>query len=256
MSRKVLEPVQVIPSLSMRSSFCGLRRWALVLAVLLAASAAAAAEPAFARWTTLARWEMNEGPTAVTMRDSTAADRDGSIGDVVVTGVPIGAGDNRAYEWPPGDLSIEDPERLVTVPGNGLNPFRNLFSVTVRFKTNESNHNIIQKGQAASPGLWKVELNNGRVFCFFKGTDGRGSIGSAARVDDNQWHTVKCVRRPNRVSVTVGGATRSIDRTTGRIANPQQVAIGGKLFCNPANNVSCQYYVGQIDRAVIKKRRR
>ena len=255
MSRKVLEPAQVLRSLSMRPSYCGFRRWALVLTVLLAASAAAAAEPAFARWTTSARWEMNEGPTAVTMRDSSAADRDGSIGDDVVTGVT--SGDFTVYEWPDADLSIENPERLVRVPSSGLNPRRADYLVTVRFRTNAPDQNIIQKGQAASPGLWKIELNNGRAFCFFKGAGGRGSIGSASRVDDGDWHTVKCVRRPNSVSITVdGGGGRTIERTTGRIANAADVAIGGKLFCNPANNVSCQYYVGMIDRAVIKRRSR
>jgi Laminin G domain len=254
-SRKVLEPTQVLPSLSMRPSFWGFRRWALVLTVLLAASAAAAAEPASARWTTSARWEMNEGVNASTMRDASAADRDGSIGDVVLTGVVTDGGDT-VYEWPPGDLSVENPERLVTVPSSGLNPRRADYSVRVRFKTTEPDQNIIQKGQATAAAQWKLELVNGRAKCLFKGSGGRGAIGSGVSLADGNWHTVRCMRVGGIVKIVVGGQTRSIDRNTGRIANQAQVTIGGKFNCNPANNVSCQYYVGQIDRAVIKRRSR
>jgi Laminin G domain len=256
-ARKVLTPAEVLPYLSvrfLRASSCSFRRWALLVVLLLAASAAAGAQPAFAAWATVAVWEMDEGTTASTMHDSSGANRDGSIGSVVETGVSSGG--DLVYQWPPGDLGVENPERLVTVPGRGFNPQRNGFAVTIRFKTSDPNHNMIQKGQATSPGLWKIELNNGRAFCFFKGSSGRGAIGSSLSLADNEWHTVRCVRRSGRVSIAVdGGGRRTIERKTGKIANAAPVAIGGKFACNPPNGVSCQYYVGQIGRAVVKRRR-
>jgi hypothetical protein len=233
---------------------CGFRRWALLVVLLLVASAIAGAKPAFAAWATVAAWEMDEGPGASTMQDSSGANRDGSIGSVVVTGVDSGG--DLVYEWPAGDLGVENPERLVTVPGRGFNPQRNGFAVTIRFKTADANHNMIQKGQATAPGLWKVELDNGRAKCLFKGSSGQGAIGSSLSLADNEWHTVRCARRSGRVSITVdGGAPRTIERRTGKIANAAPVAIGGKFACNPPNGVSCQYYVGQISRAVVKRRR-
>jgi Laminin G domain len=222
--------------------------------VLFAASASAGVKPAFGAWKTIAVWNMNEGPNASTMHDSSGANRDGDIGSEVLTGVPSGAG--VVYEWP-ADPGVEDPQRLVTVPGAGFNPQRRGFAVTVRFRTSAPDHNIIQKGQATSPGLWKIELDAGRAKCLFKGSSGRGAIGSSGTgLADGNWHTVRCVRRSGRVSITVdGGAPRTIERKTGKIANAAAVSLGGKLTCNPPNGVSCQYYVGQMSRAVVKKRR-
>jgi hypothetical protein len=73
-------------------------------------------------------------------------------------------------------------------------------------------------------------------------------------VSDDEWHTVRCVRRSKGVTVIVdGGQPRRQAGRTGKIANAFDLAIGGKLTCNPPN-VSCQYYVGQLDRVIVRRR--
>jgi hypothetical protein len=209
----------------------------------------------------MAVWEMNEGPNASTMHDSSGRNRDGAIGSVVETGVQDG--NKTGYRWPAGNLGERNDERLVTVDRRGFNPGRDAFSVTIRLKTDvAAQQNIIQKGQAPTPGgMWKIEMeSSGRVFCLFKGSAGRAAIGSVQGVSlaNDRWHTVRCIRRPGGVTIIVDDREpRRQANPTGRISNDQPVAIGGKTQCNPAhptNPVSCQYYVGLLDRAVVRRR--
>jgi hypothetical protein len=238
--------------LTWRISSCGFR--ALLAAVLLVVSASAGAEAALGAWTKVAAWHMNEGPDATRMRDSTGHGHRGTIGADVETGVPV-SGANRAYSWPDGNLAVENPNRLVTVGSRGLNPLRDGFAVTLRLKTTALDQNIIQKGQAAPAAtMWKIEMVNGRVFCLFKGAAGRRAIGSRGTVSDGNWHTVQCIRRFRGVTIIVDGGTPRTERgRTGRIANTYPVAIGGKSICNPPN-VQCQYYVGLLDRVIVRRR--
>jgi hypothetical protein len=230
----------------------GVRRCLLLVTVLLATAASAGVESAYGAWTAVARWEMNEGTGADDMTDS-ASGHDGMIGSEVETGVVDGA--VTGYRWPSG-TGVKDDRRLITVVG-GLNPGRRAYAVSVRFKTMDNNFNIIQKGQAlTNGGMWKIEIEDGRAKCLFRGAAGRAGIGSPANpsLADGEWHTVRCERRRRSVRITVdGGAPRSTAHRTGRIANTKPVVIGGKLECNPPNT-SCQYYVGMLDRVVIRRR--
>jgi Laminin G domain len=229
---------------------------ALLAAVLLVASASAGAESALGAWPKVAAWEMNEPPNATTMLDSSGAGRSGTIGSVVETGVPvIVGGENRAYRWLAGNLDQENPARLVGVNSSALNPRTDAFAVTIRLKTSAVNQNIIQKGQASTTGgMWKIEMLNGRVFCLFKGLAGRRAIGSSQTVSDDVWHTVRCIRRARGVTIIVdGGTPRTEVGRTGRIANTWRLAIGGKSSCNPPQ-VQCQYYVGLLDRVIVRRR--
>jgi Laminin G domain len=236
------------------------RRWMLPTAVLLAASAFVGVDSAFGAWTKVAVWQMNEGPNQNVMHDSSGANRDGIIGTVVETDVadPELSGGNTAFRWPGGDLSVENPERLVTVDRSALNPRRDGFEVTIRLKTNATDHNIIQKGQATTEGgMWKIEMDGGRAICSFKGSAGRAAVGSAQTMSlaDDEWHRVRCVRRSNGVTIRVDDRVpRTQAGRTGRIANSLPLTIGGKWNCNPPNNVTCQYYVGLVDRVVVRRR--
>jgi hypothetical protein len=226
------------------------------MAVLLAASAAAGVQAAFGAWTKVAVWEMNEGANANRMQDSSGNNRWGSIGQLVEPGFVV-SGENRAYNWPAGDFSEENPERLVRVPRKALNPRRDAFSVTVRFRTDAANQSIIQKGQASTAGgMWKINMVDGRVFCLFKGSAGRAGIGSrqAQTIVGTGWHTVRCVRGSRGVTIVVdGGVPRTEPGRTGAIANDFPLTIGGKWSCNPPA-VSCQYYVGLVDRVLVRRR--
>lgn len=239
----------------LRASSFASRRWALLVAVLLAANAFAGVESAFGAWTKVAVWEMNEGPRATTMHDSSGAGRSGTIGSAVETGVV--ASDATGYRWPPENVDGVHTERLVTVNRSALNPRRDAFRVTVRLKTSASarDQNILQKGQASTAGgMWKIEMVNGRVVCTFKGSAGRAAIGSRLTVSDDVWHTVRCERRSRRVVITVdGGVPRTQAGRTGKIANAWPLSIGGKSICNPPA-VLCQYYVGLLDRVIVRRR--
>jgi hypothetical protein len=238
----------------LRQCFLVLRRAVLVIAALLVVSAAVGVASASAAWSKVAVWEMNEGPNATVMHDSSGNHRRGTIGSAVDTGIVV-SGPNKAYQWP-ADVAGVHPERLVLVPSSGLNPRRDAFAVTIRLRTTTvDNTNIIQKGQATTTGgMWKIDMLNGRIFCTFKGTAGRRAIGSEGTVSDDAWHTVRCERTRTRVTITVdGGVPRTQAGRTGLIANSWHVAIGGKSSCN-GDTVQCHYYAGLLDRVIVRRR--
>jgi Laminin G domain len=241
----------------LRRTYFKLRRWTLLTAALLALSATAGVGSASAAWTKVAVWQMNEPSGATTMSDSSGNNRDGKIGSLVDTGV---ASDTRlAYEWTAGSVDHHPrEERLVIVNGRAFNPRRDAFAVTVSLLTNETDQNIIQKGQSnTNGGMWKIETrSDGHAVCNFRGPAGRAAVSSRVSVADGAWHTVRCIRRRGGVTVIVDDfLPRKQAGRTGRIANDTSVAIGGKLFCPVGpQNVSCQDYVGLLDRVIVKRR--
>jgi hypothetical protein len=224
-----------------------------VTAVLLSVNAAVGVRPAFAAWTKIADWRMNEPPGATTMHDSSQSNLSGTIGSAVRTGVVFSG--ERGYRWSRQNKAGYHSERLVTVGSSLLNPRRDAFAVTVRLYTGAGDQNIIQKGQARTAGgMFKIDMVRGHVICAFKGSAGRVAIRSRQTVWDHVWHRVRCERRRRSVGIIVdGGARRTQAGRTGRIANTWPLSIGGKWHCNPPD-VQCDYYVGLLDRAVVRRR--
>jgi hypothetical protein len=229
------------------------RRGCLLIAALLAASLTAAADPAFGATTTVADWEMNEAAGATVMRDSSGSNLSGNIGSAVETGVVKASA--KGYRWSGRNKAGYHPERLVTVNSSLLNPGTADFAVTVRLFTGAGDQNIIQKGQSRTAGgMWKIDMLRGHVICTFKGSSGRVAIGSRQTVWDHVWHTVRCERHANSVSIIVdGGTPRTHSGATGNIANTKVLAIGGKAACDGGITVQCDYYVGLLDRAVVQR---
>jgi Concanavalin A-like lectin/glucanases superfamily len=235
----------------LRTRFSTLGRAALLIAALLVTSAAAGVQSASAAWIKVAIWEMNEPAGAHTMQDSSGKNRDGAIGTQVTTGVVDG--NYKGYQFTDGPKDIQ---RLVVVDNAGLNPYRNVFKVFLRFKTSATNQNIVQKGQAnTSGGSWKIEVDtDGHLICTFRGAAGRGAVGSRGNLANGVWHGVTCIRRATEVVMIVdGGIPRKDVGRTGRIDNNADLTIGGKKSCT-APNVSCQYYTGLLDRIAIRRR--
>jgi Laminin G domain len=235
-----------------RASFA-LRRRGLAVAVLLIGSASVGVASASAA--KIAEWEMNEGPRATTMHDSSGSNIDGKIGSAVVTDVVVGG--RTGYRWPAISHDTADREHLVIVNSSRLNPGRRDFAVIVRFNTGHHHHqHIMQKGNSgAAGGLWKLPIKEGKVGCFFLGSRDRVAIFSRETVVDGAWHTVRCVRRHTGVSVIVdGGEPKTNRKWTGKIANTWPTSIGGKWFCRPPE-IHCDYYEGLIDRIVVKRLR-
>jgi hypothetical protein len=229
-----------------------LGRAALLIAALLAVSAAAGVGSASAAWTKVATWEMNEPPNATVMQDSSGFNRDGQIGNLVETGVDNG--NFRGYQFDAaGDKG--NPNHLVLVDRKAMNPRTDQFKVFLRFKSNATDQNIIQKGQAnTAGGNWKVETVAGHVVCSFRGSRGRSATSSRGVVTNGNWHRILCIRRVTEVVLIVdGGIPRRDPGRTGKIDNDAVLSIGGKRSCN-APNVSCEYFTGLTDRVAISRR--
>jgi hypothetical protein len=232
-----------------RHSCFGLGRWAGATVLLFAASATVGVSSGFGAL--VAAWEMNERPGATTMHDSSGSGLDGRIGSAVETGVV--ASGATGFRWRPDRSDGYRPERLVTVASSRLNPRSDAFTVTIRMRTGAGNQNIIQKGQAhTAGGMFKVDMVRGHVICLFKGSRGRVAIGSRQRVSDGAWHTVRCKRLGREVRVVVDGVRRTNRGATGYIANNWALSIGGKRSCDPPAS-ECDYYVGLLDRATVKR---
>jgi len=203
---------------------------------------------------TIARWEMDEPAGATTMRDSSPAGLDGTIGSAVVTGVVTDGA--TGYQWPSGNRSGVHTERLVRVDSSRLNPGIANFTFIMRFKTSSfGDQNIVQKGQAkTSGGQWKIAIKRGKIVCNFLGIVHRSAVWSNEIIADNQWHTVRCDRRTTGVTITIdSNAPKTNHNWTGSISNTWAVSIGGKPKCDGGVTVGCDYYVGLVDRVVIER---
>jgi hypothetical protein len=220
------------------------------LAVLIVGLAVAA--PASA--STLADWEMNEGPGAHTMIDSGPLHLNGTIGAAVRTGVSVSGA--TGYEWPfvSPTQPPANPARLVQVPANSkLNPGAGNYSVTIRYRTSQHFGNMVQKGQAGSSGgYFKLENPGGRINCVFRGTASNGSflrkdVQAPTVLSNNQWHTATCARTAQSLTLTVDGSVVATSKgSSGTISNSRPITIAGKLECDQITT-TCDYFTGDID---------
>ncbi len=202
------------------------------------------------------RWEMNELAGTSVMKDSGPLKLDGTVNPLGVTSGYSSQGAT-GYHWvrkDPNSLPLA-PERIIEIPDHpSLDAGGGIFTIEIRYRTKERFGNIIQKGQAQSAGgQWKVQAPGGIPSCLFKGPAGRAATGALTPINDNQWHVLTCVKTPSSVALYVDGEFRSRkNRETGVIDNSQQVTIGGKIICNQ-ENVTCDYFSGDIDYVSISK---
>ena len=205
----------------------------------------------------LAEWQMNEPRGARTMIDSSGNGIHGAIGSDVVTGYTIlGA---TGYNWPHTAPNAPPPRpgRLIQVSDSRLNPGSRDYAITVRFRTTHSYGNMIQKGQSTTPGgYFKWEIPRGRLTCLFRSRDQNGNIIGEKSVkspldmplNDGDWHTVRCEKTADRVTMTIDGSVTVSSRRgfIGPISNTFPLTIAGKLRCDQVD-VTCDYFAGQID---------
>jgi hypothetical protein len=200
----------------------------------------------------VAIWQMNEAARATTMRDSSGNGRNGTIGAHVQTGVALtGGGTGYRFPYIKPNTPPADPGHLVTVPNStALNPGTGDYAVEFRMRTTHSFGNVIQKGQAGAPGgYWKFQQPSGKIACLFRGSAGSStaSAGSTVRVNDGNWHTVRCERTPSMVTMMIDGVVTSRNRNaTGNISNTRPVTIAGKGNCDQVE-ITCDYFSGDID---------
>ena len=224
----------------------------LALAGVLALAAPASAaidEP-------VAIWQMNEAAGSQTMVDSSGNGRNGVIGANVQEGTALqGGGTGYRFPYIKPNTPPPDPQHLVTVPNDSrLNPGTGDFAVEFRMRTTHSFGNVIQKGQAGSKGgYWKFQQPSGKISCLFRGSLGSSTASSGTvRVNDGNWHTVRCERTASSVTMWVDGTFTTRNRNaTGTIANTRPLTIAGKGNCDQVT-ITCDYFSGDIDYVKIE----
>lgn len=193
-------------------------------------------------------WRLDEGAGARAAHDSSGRGLNGSVGSRVAAGGGI-------YRFSGQYYGSFDRERLVTVTDNGaLDPGSRSWAVTVRVRTSAPSSNVVQKGQAkTSGGYYKIEIHDGVAGCLFRDSAGASAgIRGATRVDDGAWHTIRCVRRTDSVSIQIdGSAPRTHEKHIGSVSNAWPLSIGGKYKCEPPD-VTCDYLAGDIDDVKIE----
>ncbi|MFV0460226.1 MAG: PKD domain-containing protein [Actinomycetales bacterium] len=203
-----------------------------------------------------ADYRFDEPNGASVLTDSSGRGGNGSVNPTaVVTGAVFE--DSVGYEWPyrsPTEYPPA-PERIVQVPDDtDLEPAGEDFTIELRFRFVHRFGNIIQKGQATTPGgQWKIQAPGGVPSCLFKGSAGRVATSAVTPLNDGHWHTLTCSLTPEGVTMYVDGEYRSRKLgSTGYIDNDYPMTIGGKLNCNQIN-VTCDYFTGGVDSVRITK---
>lgn len=220
----------------------------LVVGSSTAASAAATVPAAI--------WEMNEGPGATVMTDTSGNGLHGRPGTEMNTGVAFGGA--MTYHFPrlKPNTPPAHPEHNVTVPDNDLlDPGTADFAVTIRFRTLQNFGNILQKGQSgAKGGYFKFQMPKGKLQCLFRGPLGSNGVGTGGLLlNDGVFHTVRCERAGDRVTLTVDGVVVARKTApTGNINNTWPLSIGGKTNCDQIK-VTCDYFPGYVDRVQIDR---
>jgi hypothetical protein len=215
---------------------------ALAVGVVFAAPASAA---------TLADWEMNEGPGAHVMADS-SGHVNGTIGSAVQTGVGVMGATGYQWNFTSPTAPPPKPERLVQANSSTLNPGTGTYTVTLRYRTTKHFGNIVQKGQAGSAGgYFKLENPGGHLNCVFRGVNSSGAFLRKAVesgvISNGAWHLVVCTRTPSGLTLTVDGSVVATAKgSTGSISNSRPITIGGKLNCDQVKT-TCDYFTGNID---------
>src|SRR3954454_13327895 len=200
--------------------------------------------------------ELNEPRGATVAHDSSGLGHNGKIGSHLVMNGSYGHWDLHL----PAEHVFYGAKHLIVVPDaadHSLDPGTGNFSVEIRFRTHESFGNVIQKGQAGSPGgEVKFQIPGGRLTCMFKTASGRATAGTRQlRLNDNAWHVVRCDRTRTSVTMYVDGSRVSrTNHITGDLDNSKPWTIGGKLCCGPTSGAdSCDYFAGDIDYVRIMK---
>lgn len=202
---------------------------------------------------TIVDWEMNEPVGSTVMLDSSGNGIDGLIGSAVITGATYDGA--TGYRWPFASPTLPPakPERVVQASDGRLNPGADDYAVTLRYRTVQPFGNIVQKGQGgAKGGYFKIENPAGVLTCVFRGVDDSGNflrkeVNSGTPLNDGQWHTARCERTANQLTLTIDGSlVATANGRTGTISNPRPISIAGKLECDQ-ESITCDYFTGDID---------
>ena len=233
---------------------CGAVRWGVVLAAS-ASALWATGGPVGAATSVTHDYEMNEPRGASVMTDSGSTPVDGQIGAEVKTHVRYSGATGYRFPYLRPNTPPAHPEHLVNVPdGPSVDPGNSDYSIEIRYRTTHKFGNLIQKGQAQTPGgQIKIQLPKGRPSCYYKGASGRVGAGGPVPLNDGQWHVLRCVRTASAVDFYVDGVrVGHKNGVSGNLDNTFPLTIGGKPKCDQIK-VTCDYFSGDIDYVKIDK---
>ncbi len=219
----------------------------LIIAAVLLAGSPGAAQATAGR--PVASWEMNEAAGSRTMRDSSGHGYTGAIGAEVLAGTSVAGATGYRFSRLQPDTPPPHPSHLAVVPDySSLDPQSGEYAITMRLRTTYQFGNVVQKGQATvAGGNFKMQIPSGIVQCYFRGSSGALMAIAPRKINDGNWHTVRCERDYDGVRLSIDGAQVAMrGGWTGRIDNDWPVSIGGKTGCNQVR-VGCDYFAGDID---------
>jgi hypothetical protein len=197
----------------------------------------------------VAYWRMAESAGERVMYDSSGNGQDGRVGSEVGQ-----TGDAYEFARLEPDTPPAHPQHLVVVPDNAeLDPGTRDYAIEMRLRTVHQFGNIIQKGQATvAGGSFKLQIPNGRVQCWFRGSAGSVLVTAPRPINDGGWHTVRCDRDHEGVHLSIDERTVAQGwGWTGSISNSWPISIGGKTDCNQVD-VGCDYFAGDIDYVAVE----
>jgi Laminin G domain len=227
-----------------------IRRWIVTLAATAAVLSGTSGTARAAADYPAAIWAMDEPAGSRAMHDSSGNGLNGRIGNEVAAG----GGYFRFARLEP-DTPPTHPAHVVIVPSTSLlDPGSDDFAITMRLRTIYQFGNIVQKGQATVPGgSWKLQIPNGHVQCWFRGSAGSVLVTAPQQINDGKWHIIRCERTSDGVSLAIDGRTAAGKYgPTGHIANNWPLSIGGKTECDQ-RTVGCDYFAGDLDYVAIER---
>ena len=208
-------------------------RW-LVGCVAVAGSAFGAP----AAWGATVVWHMDETSGTV-MKDA----KGGHVGTLhnVLLGQPGLAGTAFGF---PGSSFVDIPAAPDLKPGTAP------VTVTISLNTTrvplKPDWDLVRKGVAGTPGGWfKVEYQpSAQAPCAVKGSLGTVELTAGPKLNDGQWHTVRCIKTASAVRLVVDGSPFVRNVTIGAITNTAKVFIG-------SHGGTSEFFRGSLDEASI-----
>lgn len=226
------------------------RSWSRTRRVVAATAVTAAAvltqsPAAHAAASTVGLWHFEDsGSTAA---DSSGNGNTGTLTNVT-TGVTGASGKGFGFTGKPSYVRI--PSK------SSLNPDNTNFKVTVKVNftvkpsSSVGDYTVIRKALATNPGgSWKIEIaQDGRALCNYRRTSSnKVQIVNGPRLNDGKWHTISCAKTSNSVTLTVDGASYSVTKSIGSIANSDSIIVGAKTTLGE------DQFQGKIDEITITK---
>ena len=123
---------------------------------------------------------------------------------------------------------------LEVAPDSALDPGESDFefgaSVWLAPDQTTRGSNIVQKGRfAAGDGLWKLQVDSdeGEPSCVIRSGSDLLTVRSRVSIADGSWHSVRCLRDRDGVTIQVDGTADREAGGAGSVSNTWPVRIGG-----------------------------